>query len=192
VEKERPLRGSAEFGSLALRLAGIWLLDRSIHEVWNVIFKAKVASLSGSSSGLYAEIAAFAALAATALTLLLAGDRIAKRWFPSADTSSSVLADLQPIAFSVLGLVILMNSLPTLLSNALGPGGWAEDGGGIYVRGADPAWPIHVATLLRVALGLALFFGGRPLARVWRWSQTAGLDRRSTTDAAARTGQPPA
>ena len=191
VQKERPLQGSVEFGSLGLRLAGIWLLDRSIHEVWNVIFQAKTASLSGGRSGLYAEIAAFAVLTAAALTLLLAGGRIAKRLFPPSDRASSILAELQPIAFSVLGLVILMNSIPILLSNVFGPGGWAEDGGGIYVRGADPAWPIHIATLLRVALGLALFLGGRPLARIWRWSQTAGLDRPSTTDPVARAGQPP-
>ena len=192
MEEGRPLRGTAEVGSLALCIAGIWLLDMAIHKTWNVIFSARTASLSGTRLGLFAEIAAFAVLTLAALTLLLASGRIAKRMFPSAEGSSSIAADLQPIAFSVLGLVILMKSLPNLLSNLFGPGGWAEDGDGMYIRGADPAWPIHVATLLRVALGLALFLGGRQLAGIWRWAQTAGLDRRSTSGPGARTGPPPA
>jgi len=176
-EPDRPLRGSAELGALALRIVGLLCLDAMLHETWNVIFKAQQSSITHDRLGLGGEITAVAIVAALAAALLLGGGRLARRMFPSEETPRSIATELQPVAFSVLGLVILMNAVPVLVSNLASIRSWAEDSPGAYFSGEDRFAAMHLASLLRVALGFGLFLGGPPIARAWRWIQTAGLGR---------------
>lgn len=190
AEGDRPLRGSAELGGLAFRLAGVWLLDRAIHETWNVFFQVKMSSLVRSPAGLIGEIAVFLILGSTAAALIFGGGRLARRMFPSAEPATSIARQLQPIAFSVLGLVLLMNALPPLAANLALWKGWSESGHGFETTSTSAEWPVYLASFLRVVLGLGLFFSGRPLVRAWHWAQTAGLDRGRSAEPRAPSGAP--
>ena len=125
---------------------------------------------------------AFAVPALAGLLSLFGARSIARRlWGPSESPSNSI-AELQPVAFSVLGLLIFLEAFPVFLSNAVSSGGWFEENGP-RLPAPEPVWTLVVATIVRMVLGLGLFLGGRPLARAWRWARTAGLPTRSPTQA---------
>jgi hypothetical protein len=178
TEERLPLRGAAEIGSLALRLAGIWLLDETLQRAPRVLFLVQA---GGTASKVPAEAAALGVLALATLVLLVGGGWIAKRFFPSAERAGSVAASLQTVAFGVLGLAILASALPALATELVRSGWFTEDGSTFGLMSASSAWTHDTASLLRVILGLALFLGSGPLTRFWRWAHTAGLERGPAT-----------
>ena len=151
-------RGATAYGTLALRLAGCWLLDRAIQRIPDF----QILSGTGIPESTVGPITALAVLTAGAIVLLVFANRIARVLFRPGPGATSVPAELQPIAFSVLGLAILLPGLASSLSLWL-----------------SIAQPPRGSTLMSMALGLFLFLGAGPLARAWRWARTAGLDRRA-------------
>jgi hypothetical protein len=181
TEEGVPLRGSAEIGGLALRLVGIWLLDETLRHVDRLVFAAQAAGNEHFRGNLPGEIAAFSTLALSSLILLTGGARIARRMFPDREPAGSIAASLQPIAFGVLGLGILLSALPELATELVRNSSGSENGDFMLMSTSHLLWPHDAATLLRVVLGLALFLGSGPLTRFWRWAHTAGLERGTAT-----------
>ncbi len=176
VEGPGPIRAQ-EIGTLAFRLAGIWLLLLAIREAGDVV------TIPASEAGIQvARMSAPVVELSLGLVLLLGGAALSRRWFQDGESSGATPSTLQPIAFSVLGLVVLANALPVLVSSFVSRGAWFEDDGGSISSGGSST-PRLVAAVLRVAIGLWLFFGAGSLVRLWRWAQTAGLDRRSVSRA---------
>lgn len=173
-------RASA-IGELALRLAGVWLIDLALKGVWSVAFQLEYSSARGSPSTLWNAIANSAAHAILGVVLLVAGGRLAARMFPSSAPQKSLASELQAVAFSILGLVLVVRALPAVLSGFTTSGEWFDDGDVVTLAEPVP-WPAIVASLVRLTLGIALFVGGGLLSRAWRWARSAGLggDRTSS------------
>ena len=178
VEGSSAIR-AREIGTLALRLVGIWLLVFALRDSADVITMLDV--FGSASRGVVVPRFASAALEiGLSSTLLLGGTRIARRLFPDAENPQPTASNLQPIAFSVIGLIVVANALPVLVSNLVTLGSWFEEDGR-YFESGDRSTSRFVAAVVRVALGLWLFLGSGSLVRAWRWVQTAGLDRKSVS-----------
>ncbi|MBC8328579.1 MAG: hypothetical protein ISR76_07205 [Planctomycetes bacterium] len=124
----------------------------------------------------------FTCLAFAGLLYLLSR-RLARAWFPPEQEPASPRLDtygVQAVAFSVVGLFLLMTTLPSLISSlawmflpfgdaGLMPGSpfGMEGPGGLLV------------TLLEAAFGFVLFLGSRRLAA--RWHRKAGWISRETS-----------
>jgi hypothetical protein len=173
VEGAGPVRAQ-EIGTLAFRLVGVWMLVNFVREAGEFV------TVDSAQAGaiLAARVAAPTVKLVLGLALLLGGAGMARRWFPDAESPRATPIALQPIAFSVLGIVVLSNALPVLVSSLGSHGDWYESDGGHVSSGGESTARL-VAAILRVAIGLWLFFGFGSLVRFWRWIQTAGLDRQS-------------
>lgn len=175
------LSRATAIGELALRLAGVWLIDLALKGVWSVVFQLEYSSARGNSSTLWNAIANSAVHGILGVVLLVAGGRLASRMFSSSAPQRSLSFELQAVAFSVLGLVLFVRALPAVLSGFTVSGEWLDDGDVITLAEPVP-WPAIAASLLRLVLGIALFVGGGLLSRAWHWAQSAGLggDRTSS------------
>jgi hypothetical protein len=116
-----------------------------------------------------------------ALILVLGGGRLAARMFPAAERATGMTPSLQPVAFSVLGAVILTSALPTFVREFAMSEIWREGSSTIHLLNSNAFWQHDAPILLRMLLGLALFLGSGPLTRFWRWMHTAGLERGPAT-----------
>lgn len=179
------LSRAAAIGGLGLRLAGIFVIDVALQQVWDVIFSREFSSTSGDSSRLWASTASLATLAILGVGLVVGGGRLAARMFRSVVPEQPLALELQPVAFSVLGIVIVVRALPTVLS-IVASAGWFELGDSVLTTRSVP-WPAIAANFLRLAIGIALFLGGGLLSRAWHWTQTAGLGGSRAPSDAPRT-----
>jgi hypothetical protein len=172
-----PLRAQ-DVGTLAFRLVGIWLLVSVVRDAGDAV------GIVTYQAGwvLAARVSAPVVKLGLGLALILGGAAISRRCFPDGENSSAMPSALQPIAFSVLGLVVLATALPVVVSSLVARGAWYEEDGGMVSSGGSST-PRLVAAILRVAIGLWLFFGFGGLVRFWRWVQTAGVDRPSVSSA---------
>jgi hypothetical protein len=165
------------FGELALRIAGVVVLDLAAKQMGAWMSSLVLPEVARTSSSLWAAVAPTTTFLLLGLGLLLGGGRLASRLFASDTPQRPLASELQAVAFSIVGLLIIVRSLPALLSEFTVSGGWFDDGiQDTFPEGAP--WPAVVASLLRTAAGLALFLGGGLLARAWHWAHTAGLKDR--------------
>jgi hypothetical protein len=155
---------AATIAGLAFSLAGIFVIDLALLQVGQVIIFRDISSLTGSPARFWAACASFATLSILGLALLFGGRKLAARMFRSGVPEQPLTLELQSVAFSVVGIVIVVNALSTILRTQSAP------------------WPAIVANSLRLAIGIALFLGGGVLSRAWLWIRTAGLgaDRASS------------
>jgi len=173
---------AAAIAGLGLVLAGIFVIDVALEQTWNVVFHRKFSSAVGDPSSFWAACASLAVLSILGVGLVVGGRKLATRMFPSSDPGRPLALEIQAAAFSILGIVIAVRALPTILSIAA-TAGWFGHRDSLPETPAAP-WPEIAAELLRLAIGIALFLGGGALSRVWRWTQTAGLnDRRAPSNA---------
>jgi hypothetical protein len=113
-----------------------------------------------------AGLRGFMLFAAPMLLLLLCGGLL---WFMapflasllskssiSVDDSAASLLDIQMVAFSVIGLYMLADSLPALVRSTIFHFGYVS-------RGDDPFVGEIMASLVKIAIGLWLLFGSRGL-----------------------------
>lgn len=166
---------AAAIAGLAFVLAGILVIDVALEQTWDIVFQRRLSAALGDPSRFWAACASLAVLSILGAALVVGGRKLATRMFPSGDPGRPLALELQAVAFSIVGMVIAARALPRVLSIAATAGWFGH---------ADPVsetqaalWPEIAAELLRLAIGFALFLGGGALSRVWRWTQTAGLNR---------------
>lgn len=166
---------TAAIAGLGFVLAGILVLDVALQQIWAVVFASTLPSaIGGGSSRFWAPCASLAMLSILGVALVVGGRKIAMRMFPSGDPSRPLALEIQAVALSVLGIVIAASALPSALSIAAAAG-WLRGDDFDAEAQADLLLQIAVE-LLRLAIGVGLFLGGGALSRVWRWTQTAGLN----------------
>ncbi len=156
-----------EFGVLALKLCGFVMLSKFVLGLHRLPDFLRSSADEWSRSRTDADMLVLACHGVGAAVLLRAAPWLARRLFgpSSAGTPSTLLERVQPAAFSVIGLWIFA---PSLLAAG------QEVAHSLYVSNEWDAWRLGSQTAA-VLLGLALFVGGGPLARLWRWMQVAGL-----------------
>ncbi len=164
-------------GSIGLRIAAILILQRAVDTVSHALFQFRFARTDGHWGAVWAYVAVVVVLGATSIGLFARAEAIARRHFgrPAVDRRVGAAPLLQAVAFSVVGLWILAALLPDLIrfgEVTYFRIGSESDGVPSELRWD---WTQTVDALLRLALGLGLFFGGRGLAGLWHRTRTAGF-----------------
>lgn len=178
-----PIEDRLAFGQLALRIAGILIVESTARFV-----PALLETQSHRGTGFADPRMPYLALVITfvglGVWLYLKAGPLARRLFATTaeqDTARSALA--QAIGFSLLGAWLVVGVLPELLerlfaritsenSDYIGLTGLTRAGGSVG----------FVTELLRLALGLVLFFSAGVIARGWHKVRTAGLPRTNETE----------
>lgn len=165
-------------GAIGLRIAAILILQRAVATISHALSQIHFAQAGGRWSAVWAYAAVALVLGATSVWLFVRAEAIARRHFgrPAVDLRVGAAPLLQAVAFSVVGLWILAALLPDLIR--FGEVSYltmqaASDGPPSYLRWD---WTQTVDALIRLALGLGLFFGGSGLAGLWYRTRTAGLE----------------
>lgn len=165
-------------GALTLRIVGILLLDQ-----WFGQIVALLGRISGSGAGARAGEPWLAAvvvvsLGTIALWLVVKPTTLSQRLFGRIATGDGAKSALiQAIAFSVLGLVMVVHVLPdiaeqtSLSSRTESLFGLTSSTTGF---GDYWTWP-SAANFVRLAVGILLFAGGGALASLWQRLRTAGV-----------------
>ena len=89
-------------------------------------------------------------------------------------------SEMQAVAFSVVGALVLINGLPALASSIATLISYHEGTNQPYVTYFNSRFIGNVtAQTVKVVLGLYLFFGARGLVGIWHKLQKVGLDKNS-------------
>jgi uncharacterized iron-regulated membrane protein len=134
----------------ALGLAGLWLIVSRVPDL--------LVSLVFAQDQLFLVLADFGLMVACGSGLLVYRRRLAQ-WLAPADEPDrpDSAAALQTAAIWVIGVLLALSGLSAILSQ-------------LVVSVADWRWPlgIYSRSLIRLAIGLALFFGARRLVTFWQ------------------------
>jgi hypothetical protein len=143
-----------EIGALALQVCGILLFADCLSQSSRFLDDGH-----GSRSAI--SVVATILLGVIGALLFLTAPVFSRRLF--GQPVKPLLAQVQAVTFSVVGIWLLVSSLPSVamaVRERLEFGGW---GRGIW------------ATLATAVLGLLLFLGGGGLSAFWYWMRHAGL-----------------
>ncbi len=175
--------------SLAFKLAGIYLLAMAAssiltHSLFLIDFV--LAPSSYGSGGLstagrvvigLCTFVSLASVIAGGVFLLLASRSLAARTFPELSESPeprATVSEWQAAAFAVVGIIFVAGSVSTLPVSV----GFLIDLSTEHSRWRE--WLEPAGPVLQFLLGLALFFGARPLAAFWRRLRGAGVPKSET------------
>ncbi len=164
-----------QIASLSLKIIGIYSIILAVPMIGNLIN-----AFGFPADGPMERIIIVLSVAITfvlqlvaSLFLIYFGDRIAKIFIPTSDTNESISAlnsrDIQAIAFSIIGVVLIVVTIPKLF----------QLGANIYAiqRAADnfqaeyklerDTIAFGVNILCRFILGILLFITGDSLSNIW-------------------------
>ena len=164
-----------EVATLALRLSGLYALLQMVMKLDMIPFYVSM-TMQGFQSGsgmpgllvVVIELIPLWLLGCVGCLLMTFAGGFARRLFPDmgdGDANTPVSArHIQAIAFSVVGVVLLVLALPQLARTVT-----------ILVCKHDRVrWSVLVAPGVRLCVGLVLFFGGAGLAAIWHRLYRAG------------------
>jgi hypothetical protein len=171
--------GSGGLGGLALRMLGILVSIAVIQRLPGAFEQWAMTTGPGTYGIFIADVAGTAVLALFSAWLIVFGPRIA-RWAlreRSSGAPDPKTARFQTIAFSIVGLWLVANSLPNvveslidLVTQKLHPS--EEQLFGLRShRSQAQQW----VSLVQAVVGVALFFGSHGLSLLWHRVRTAGL-----------------
>jgi hypothetical protein len=157
---------AAGVGALGLRIAAILVVERAFERTAVMFSQLRIARIDGHWGVLWTELVIVVMLSATALGLFLGADGIAPRLFGKAAPrhAEPPRAVIQAVAFSVVGVWVLAAVFPDCIR---------------LLENAGQDWTRTVGTLLRVGLGVGLFFGGTALAALWLRVRTAVVETKT-------------
>jgi hypothetical protein len=180
-----------QIASLAFKLAGLYALINAIHYCGTLAYYVYLLASPSMRTAIQDELnsevsrtwlslittASTAAMyVAMGIVLIVCSRRFAARMFPE-DPSESARTEVfavQAVAFSIVGLALMAMSIPHLTNSAQYLLTSASSG---TIRWSW-AVPDLAGVLLRMGLGVALFFGGPGLARYWAKLRYTGLRRK--------------
>lgn len=169
-----------EVGSLAFKLAGIYALVRAAdHATYLFMWAQSVMDVLRHRDGVGPHVTElwtgllvalpFAFLVALGVFLIARGGWLSARMFPGPEQDVTVTAsarDVQAIAFSVVGVLLIASALPML----------AQIGVNLYYHYKYPEmelrvirgnWVAFLRMCAKLILGTVLFFSGRSLSNLW-------------------------
>ena len=166
-----------EIVSLSLKLAGIYCLIMSISYLSFTSMNVAAALRRESPWHMLTSITSFVSLLLSftpfALLLLFATYLIFSRKLPSRMASSIIIQeeatsftfqDIQMLAFSIIGVWLLSSAIPRLFASTVRM---------TELQSASYIISQMVTGVLKVALGIYLFLGGKGLVRLWQKSHSA-------------------
>jgi hypothetical protein len=163
-----------QIASLGCKFLGIYALLESIPLFGN-IFQIYVLAKGESAFGIAVVLSTavpFMLMIACAAALILFSNRFADKMIDCKSDESSnqgvSLEDIQAVAFSIAGLVLLVLSLPKMVQ--IGWNIYALKAVGNQRHAAEilkNTWSIALAAGLQFIIGLVLFIGAALLAKVW-------------------------
>lgn len=151
-----------EIGALALKVCGVLLFADCLSRSSQLLETYR--SFAG---GLMSTLL----LGACAALLFFAAPSLSRRLFgaPVKPLAAPLLAHVQAVTFSVLGIWLLVSALAVLaesMGDGIRFGAWGRDNWG---------------QVAKAALGMVLFLGGAGLSAFWYWIRHAGLNPRPQT-----------
>jgi hypothetical protein len=159
-----------EIGALALRICALLVFAEFLVNLESVPADLQLTHLDLGWNPAHTKLLVTALDGCASVLLFVAAPWLSRRLFGGAGQplEPALLAHVQAVAYSVLGLWLIASSLPTVARVAVN---YIETGGYGPER---PMWGEYAL----VALGLALFVGGQGLSAFWRWIRNAGLSSR--------------
>jgi len=169
-----------EFASLAFKLVAVHPIVVAMQHLWSLGFL--IQPVAGGSFQQIAPIifGGFGSLAGLLViggALFFCSDSLAAWAFEEPDDKVAVsasLRDIQAVAFSVVGVLVVATALPGLAQFALVLTREWPSGQG---RAKLHLWGLGAGAAARMALGIGLFFGGRGLSNFWFKLRSAGRPR---------------
>ena len=165
---------AAAIAGLGFILAGLYVITLAVQETADLMYWHWYESVMGNPSEVRASSVSIAALTILGVALVAGGRRLAARMFRSDGPAQPLAWEIQPVAFSIVGIWLAAPLLAELLAYAMYS--WWNDDGYFATETESASWQWTVY-YLKLAMGVALFLGGGILSRAWRWTRTAGLDR---------------
>ena len=112
--------------------------------------------------------------------LIKSAPELARRMTPGESSDSLILKyeskDIQAVAFSIVGILVILLAVPALWFNLGQLFMWYSDDISDVRRDTQTIrtyWMRSIGPLLQMGLGLWLFFGSRGLSRLWHKLRTA-------------------
>ena len=160
-----------EIGLLAFKICGLLLLGLFVEDLGRLPQYLKHSSSEFSQVQQDSSLVLVALRGIAAAALIRGAPYLSRRLFrsTSAAPDANLLARLQAVAFSVVGLYFAVNSLWPVVQDLIR----SQYAGEFWFSSAT--W----ARLVVGAFGVVLFVGGSSLARFWQWMRHAGLAPRA-------------
>jgi hypothetical protein len=150
-----------EIATLSFRVLSLYAFIKAIEHLSTVIYYAYQVGET--------DVPFFMTYAVPVLLLALCGVIL---WFSSPllassisktaaseDNSAASLLSIQTVAFSIVGLYMIADSLPPLIRSAI----WHFTSGSVVLGRNSPLFGVVAGSLIEIAIGLWLLFGSRGL-----------------------------
>ena len=177
----------SDIGSLSLKLAGIYVLVQAL-PMLQIFGLLLTESAKGSITEAHLDQGSLVAVELTPFVLLLLmgyllirySAFLARRVFaePDALTTTDVkAADLQAVAFAVVGVAMIASALPRLTRFAFYLAARSDSARSMFALTGDLG-PEMAERCAQLVIGLGLFFGQRGPSDLWRKVRTLWLTLR--------------
>jgi hypothetical protein len=173
-----------QIASLSLKLLGIYSIIEAIplFRELSTVFAWRGSKIKMNSGPMHTGLLLSGILASVGLLLLvgvcliLFSKSFAKLMTTKdeqmADTTDITARSIQSIAFSVVGLVMIVMSIPHLVQIAANLEALRNFGSETMSRGISiGTWTYSIGIAVQFIIGLLLFFGGRGLSSLWYFFQ---------------------
>ncbi len=151
-----------ELASLGIKLVGLYCLIQVVARVAGFSYSLLSGQAKMPALGLFFGV--FLVFVALGVLLIWKSERFVHLALPRAERSSHEGSEpprLQAVFFSVVGVVLIVQALPSVTLFVARH--WIEESPPFGWQ-----WPHLAALLVQVVLGVALFLGSAGLTRIWR------------------------
>ncbi|MBI5237909.1 MAG: hypothetical protein HY887_05750 [Deltaproteobacteria bacterium] len=168
---------SSELASLSLKITGIYSIISAIPLLQSLsqVFSFQDSKLN-TNLVIIGPMASFGILLLIGIYLIAFSKDLAKKMV-SEDEAKDLLADLSPktiqsIAFSIVGLLMIVFALPNLVQLAAHLHELKKAGDEMYPKSIRiEAWAFSIGMAFQFILGILIFLGGRGLSSIWFFLQ---------------------
>jgi hypothetical protein len=191
-----------KLGVLGIGLVGLAFLLNSIGAIWLpfTVFTSDLGRFPKSLAAVLFTLP-FLTTVAAGLFLLLRRERLATRWFPQSESPLTLAAeDLARVGIVLIGLYVLVNAIPTLISLVVAPIVWtssaagqadAEFGGPTVLAQVVGSIPRYLGTSASFVVGWAMIAQSERLtARLMRIRRPTAEREQASFESCSSCGAP--
>jgi len=150
-----------EIATLSFKVLSLYAFVKAIEQLSTLIYNAyRVSEIGVAFFIVYASPVILLALCGGLLWFIapLLASSISKSTVPQ-DNSATSLLSIQDVAFSIVGLYMLADSLPRIVRSTI----WHFTSGSVDMGKSSPLFGDIAGSLLQVVIGVWLLFGSRGL-----------------------------